>query len=68
MISGDVFISVERIKDNALSFNVPIDEELKRVMVHGVLHFIGYNDKGQEERKVMREKEMEKLKMFHVEH
>ena len=65
-ISGDVFISVERVKDNAVDFNVPFDEELLRVMSHGVLHYCGYKDKGDEEEKLMRSKEEEKIALFHV--
>lgn len=66
-LSGDIFISVERIKENAQQFNVSVDDELKRVLVHGILHFCGYKDKTDDEAKLMREKEDEKLKMFHVE-
>ncbi|NNK75035.1 MAG: rRNA maturation RNase YbeY [Maribacter sp.] len=67
VISGDVFISTERVEENAKNFNVPFQEELLRVMVHGLLHMFGYNDKTDEERIVMRTKEEEKIKMFHVE-
>ena len=66
-ISGDVFISVERVQDNAVDFNVPFDEELKRVLVHGVLHYCGYKDKGEDNERLMRSKEDEKIAMFHVE-
>lgn len=67
-ISGDIFISYERVLDNASRYNVSEDEELKRVMAHGVLHMLGYNDKTEEGRLEMRRKESEKMKMFHVEH
>nr|WP_299170989.1 rRNA maturation RNase YbeY [uncultured Allomuricauda sp.] len=67
LISGDIFISIDRVKDNAVSFNVDCQEELLRVMSHGVLHLIGYKDKGEDEVKLMREKEDEKIKLFHVE-
>lgn len=67
VLSGDIFISVERIKENAQQFNVSVDDELKRVLAHGILHFCGYKDKTDDEAKLMREKEDEKLKMFHVE-
>ena len=67
-ISGDIFISVERVKDNAVDFNVAFDEELLRVMSHGVLHYCGYKDKGDEEEKLMRIKEEEKIALFHVKH
>jgi probable rRNA maturation factor len=66
-ISGDVFISVERVKDNAADFNVSFEEELKRVLVHGILHYCGYKDKGEAEEILMRSKEDEKIAMFHVE-
>ena len=66
-LHGDVFISVERVKDNALDFKVSFDEELRRVMVHGLLHYCGYKDKTESDEVVMRKKEDEKLEMFHVE-
>jgi probable rRNA maturation factor len=66
-ISGDIFISVERVQDNATDFKVSFEEELRRVMVHGVLHYCGYKDKGEEEELLMRSKENEKLALFHVE-
>jgi probable rRNA maturation factor len=66
-INGDIFISVERVKDNANDFNVSFDEELRRVLVHGVLHYCGYKDKSEAEEFLMRSKENEKLAMFHVE-
>lgn len=67
-LHGDIFISVERVQDNATDFNVTFDEELKRVLVHGILHYCGYKDKSESEEQVMRQKEEEKMKMFHVEH
>lgn len=57
IIEGDIFISVDRVRENALSLTVPFIQELHRVIIHGVLHLIGYNDKNEEEKKVMREKE-----------
>jgi rRNA maturation RNase YbeY len=54
---GDIFISVERVADNASDFNVSVTEELQRVMVHGVLHYCGYKDKTDSDAKLMREKE-----------
>jgi len=67
-LHGDIFISIERVLENALDFNVNFEEELKRVMAHGVLHYCGYKDKSEEDEKVMRQKEEEKMKMFHVKH
>lgn len=66
-LNGDVFISIERVRDNALDFNVSFEEELKRVMVHGILHYCGYKDKGEENEQIMRTKEDEKIVLFHVE-
>ena len=66
-LSGDIFVSIERVKDNAKDFNVAFDEELKRVLVHGVLHYCGYKDKGEAEELMMRSKEDEKIALFHVE-
>lgn len=65
-LQGDIFISIERVRENAIDFNVPFDEELKRVLVHGVLHYCGYKDKSKEDEIRMRQKEEEKMKMFHV--
>jgi len=67
-IHGDIFISTERVKENAIDFNVTFEEELKRVLVHGVLHYCGYKDKTDDDEQLMRDKEDEKIKMFHVEH
>lgn len=67
-ISGDVFVSVERVKENAIDFSATFQEELKRVMVHGILHYCGYKDKSENDAELMRNKEDEKIAMFHVEH
>jgi probable rRNA maturation factor len=66
-IHGDIFISVERVQENAADFKVPFEEEIRRVMVHGVLHYCGYKDKGEADELLMRSKENEKLVLFHVE-
>jgi rRNA maturation RNase YbeY len=66
-LSGDLYISVDRVKENAAVFKVPFENELKRVMVHGVLHLMGYSDKTDTATAEMREKEEEKIKLFHVE-
>ncbi|NHM03455.1 rRNA maturation RNase YbeY [Flavobacterium celericrescens] len=68
LVQGDIFISIERVQDNANDFNVSFDEELKRVLSHGVLHYCGYKDKSPKDEALMRSKEEEKMKMFHVEH
>jgi rRNA maturation RNase YbeY len=57
LVSGDLFISIDRVKDNAESFSVSFDNELKRVIYHGVLHLCGYKDKTENDEKEMREKE-----------
>ena len=67
-LHGDIFISIERVQENAQDFNVTFQEELKRVLVHGVLHYCGYKDKTEQDEQIMRNKEDEKIKMFHVEH
>lgn len=66
LLNGDIFISVERVADNANDFEVSFDEELKRVLAHGILHFAGYKDKSEEDELKMRQKEEEKIAMFHV--
>jgi len=66
-INGDIFVSVERVKENASDYNVTFQEEIQRVLVHGILHYCGYKDKTESDELVMRTKEEEKMKMFHVE-
>ena len=66
-LSGDIFISTERVLDNAGEFMVTFENELSRVMAHGILHLAGYKDKTIEDSKQMRSKENEKILMFHVE-
>ena len=64
LLNGDIFISVERVKDNAADFKVSFQDELHRVMIHGVLHYMGYKDKSSDEKKMMRNQEnlaLEKL-------
>lgn len=68
ILQGDIFISIERVQDNAIDFNVSFKDELKRVLSHGVLHFCGYKDKSPKDEALMRLKEEEKMQMFHVEH
>jgi rRNA maturation RNase YbeY len=57
LVSGDIFISVERVLENSKNFNVSFNDELHRVMVHGLLHFCGYKDKKTEDQSTMRLKE-----------
>ena len=64
VISGDIFISVDTVADNAKEYGTTFENELERVMIHGVLHFVGYNDKSDDEVKVMRAKENQYLSLF----
>jgi len=57
IISGDLFISFHRIKENAKQFNIELIREIYRVVFHGILHLVGYNDKTDDEQKLMTEKE-----------
>jgi probable rRNA maturation factor len=57
IIQGDIFISIERVKENAIDFKVSFLEELHRVMAHGVLHYCGYKDKTKADKALMVEKE-----------
>ncbi|WP_127845996.1 rRNA maturation RNase YbeY [Psychroflexus aestuariivivens] len=66
-ISAEIYISTERVAENAKTYEVGFEQELQRVMVHGVLHCCGYKDKTENERQLMRAKENEKIKLFHVE-
>jgi len=65
-IYSDIFISVERVQDNATDFKVTFEEELKRVIIHGVLHLCGYKDKSDADAALMRSKENDKIAMFHI--
>ena len=67
LISGDIFVSIERVQDNAKDYEVSFNEEFLRVLAHGVLHYCGYKDKTEDEALLMRSKEQEKINMFHVE-
>ncbi len=67
ILNGDIFISTERVEENAKEYNEDFETELKRVMIHGILHYCGYKDKSESESLVMRQKEEEKIKLFHVE-
>ena len=68
VLNGNIAISVERVADNASKYSVSFEEELRRVMIHGVLHFMGYNDSNESEITVIRKKEDYALSMFHVKH
>lgn len=62
-ISGDIFISVDTVRSNAEQFGTDYDEELHRIIIHGVLHLCGINDKGPGEREMMTRHENEALKL-----
>jgi rRNA maturation RNase YbeY len=64
-VSGDIFISYERIVENAVGLNIAIEDELLRIMIHGVLHLCGYKDKNPTDKQRMTEKENEHL-AFHL--
>ena len=64
VLNGDIFISIDRVMDNSKSFNTNFADELRRVMAHGVLHLIGFNDKSDEEQKKMTEAENVCLEMY----
>lgn len=66
-LHGEIYISTERVLENSETFGVKFEDELRRVLVHGVLHLSGYNDKTEEEAALMRSKEEEKMELFHVE-
>lgn len=66
-ISGDVFISVDRVTENAATYKEPFETELKRVMIHGILHFMGLKDDTDLNKEIMRASEEAKIDLFHVE-
>ena len=72
LISGDILISVDRVGENARTYGVPFEQELHRVVIHGVLHLLGQGDKSPDEAAEMRRQEAEALvlweQMFHEEH
>jgi probable rRNA maturation factor len=64
IIHGDIFISIERVEENSEKFETTFDNELYRVMIHGVLHLCGYKDKTKKDVGLMRKKENHALKIF----
>ena len=67
VLNGNIAISVDRVKENSIKFKTSFNDEMMRVMFHGLLHFMGYNDSSVEETLLMRNKEDDNLKTFHVE-
>ncbi|NQX82126.1 MAG: rRNA maturation RNase YbeY [Flavobacteriaceae bacterium] len=64
IVSGDIFISIERVKENANKYKKSFEDELHRVMIHGVLHYLGYKDKSDKEKTEMRNEEDNCLKQL----
>lgn len=67
LISAEIYISIDRVKENAKDFKVKFKNELRRVIVHGVLHCCGYSDSSKELKAEMRALENKKIELFHVE-
>lgn len=61
VVSGDIYISIDTVRENAQDFEVPFGQELNRVVIHGVLHLLGFDDANEEEKALMRKKEDECL-------
>ncbi len=68
LLEGEIYISIDRVRANASELGNPFEEELKRVMAHGVLHMIGFGDQNAEEKSMMRLMEDEAIALFHVKH
>jgi len=64
VISGDIYISIDRVKENARKYKVTTEEELKRILIHGVIHLLGYDDKTKSEKRIMTRLEDRFLKKF----
>lgn len=67
-VIAEIYISIDRVKENAIIHKVTFESELRRVVYHGALHLCGYKDKTLNQKAKMRAKEDKYLKMFHVEH
>ena len=63
-IEGDVYISIDRVKENAKLYGVKIESELTRVIIHGVLHLCGFGDKNKKEKKIMGDKENKYISLY----
>lgn len=64
VVQGDIYISVERVKENSTKTSTPFEEELRRVMIHGILHLVGFSDQSEADKKKMREKEEACLSLY----
>ena len=60
-VSGELFISIDRVRENAVRFKVSYDKELRRVIIHGILHLLGYSDESEQDKEVMRKEENKSL-------
>ena len=67
-VNCDIAVSTDRVSENATYEGVSVENELARVLIHGILHCVGYSDNTPNEKQIMRKKEDEMLKRFHVEH
>jgi rRNA maturation RNase YbeY len=65
-INGDIFISIERVKENSIFLGTPLQEEINRVMIHGILHLVGYKDKSDQEKRAMRKREDAYLSLLNI--
>lgn len=65
-ISGDIYISIDRVKDNAIGLDIDFQEELHRVMAHGLLHFIGFDDHSEKDIKAMRKAENAAIEQYKI--
>ena len=68
VLNGDIYISIERVRENAVIFSVPFEQELLRVLSHGVLHLCGYKDKTDTDAALMRKKEDSAIQLFSTIH
>ena len=68
VVNCDIAVSTDRVSENAIHEGVSVENELARVLIHGILHCVGYSDKSNNDKQIMRKKEEEMLKRFHVEH
>jgi rRNA maturation RNase YbeY len=64
IIESDIYISIDRVEENANTFDIPFEDEMNRVLSHGLLHLLGYDDKDEASRQIMRGKEDEALQQY----
>jgi len=64
LINGDIFISVDRVFDNSVEFKATFDDEMNRILIHGILHLLGYKDKNKKDKLLMTKKEDSYLKLL----